>query len=41
MANGGQDMLDELYADNKCSDAEKIPDMNITLKIPLGNIVHK
>ena len=33
MANGGQDMLDELYKENLIPDSKQLPNMDITLGI--------
>ena len=33
MENGAQEMLAELFADNTCDDAAKLPGSDITLKI--------
>jgi len=33
MANGGKDMLDELYKDNLIPDSKQLPNMDITLGI--------
>ena len=41
MKNGGQEMLDELYADNKCDDSEKMDGIDLTLKIPMGALVQR